>query len=339
MSTTTLSFGKPAPTAPAAAPTAYVIWWLSQDDYSAIGWLHSDADIANFRKDPRINIAEMLRWSDVDWPVYVKDTFARGHGRVGRGELLVPDGCPVTSVKPNKDSPFYRAASHCYGIPVLGSDAWMLAGWPGFLTDLDLMPWVPSPPSAVQEKTVSPASQPVVDSGSAAGTGELETSDNWLHKAIVDALAKRIIARHVEKDLVETLINDAAKSLTDTGLKLEDAYSDVHARLYGVLATEEGRKAAVEAALKEEEQKEAEEREKAAAAERKRKRDESLTMRDITALCFGGVAMLMAALVSWFSIQNFSDAVPPIFLLVFVLITIGSAFWIVVKVLMQRSAR
>jgi len=320
----------------------WAIWWLSVADYEAIGWLHSEADIALLKKDPNINLAAKLRYDDVPWPDYVKDRYEEGHGRVGRGTLLIPPGCPITVVKPNEDSPLLMATAKCFGIPVRASDAWKLAGWPGFLTWTDLLPWEPGAAPPVQAPAASaPAEGP---SGTGSGTGWTpETPEDRLNAAIVDALSARIISRHVEKDLVEKLIEGAANILlsdpNDGHCVIDATFRDVHARLYGPLATEEGRKAMMETARKEKARKEAEEREREEEEKKRHRQHDSLTVNDLGALLVSGMVMLLAALVAYILVQHYIDVLSPPVLIGAVVTLLGSAFWTVVALFKRHHQR
>lgn len=96
----------------------YAIWWLSEGCCELI----------------KPHLLSML-------PKYIQDEFVSLWARAGRGRLWSAKGIELKHIDWNYKSPLALSAEKCGGIVVHAYDAIKLVSLPGFVTDVNLMPW------------------------------------------------------------------------------------------------------------------------------------------------------------------------------------------------------
>ena len=94
---------------------------------------------------PACDLAQILGAGDALWPAYIKEEFAkRARWIRGYGQLLVPEELSYFVPKEGfweKDSePYKTIASVCDAIVIRRYHAQDILPWPGFVTDVDLIP-------------------------------------------------------------------------------------------------------------------------------------------------------------------------------------------------------
>jgi hypothetical protein len=98
-----------------------LIWWLTQDDYQAIG----DAN--------------------PEWPEYLQREYRSRRGRPGRGRLWEADLFEPFDIEWDDAKPMAAFAGQAGGIVIRWMDAIFVRKLPGFLTDIHLnKQWGPS---------------------------------------------------------------------------------------------------------------------------------------------------------------------------------------------------
>jgi hypothetical protein len=281
----------------------YLIWWLSIDDCHTIGGLLTDREVALLQEAN--STKPRLRRSDVPWPEYVKREFERAEGFVGRGiaNVRVSPDFSLGPLAPNPASIFNDTVAHCIGIVILAEDVKFVAGWPGYVTYTDLAPWVADGELTAQAPNGQPAPMPLPE-------GDLDASQESavLNAFLVDSLKERIEAGHVERDLVDVVVEGAARKLAtaldaSTPGDKRELFIKLSKRLYagGVDSVSIAKADAFESKVNKIEK----------TRERNKRIQDMISANEFARMIIGGGIMLISVVITWILGSAFSGSMPP----------------------------